>query len=364
VLPKGGLEACAYYVGRELARRHRVTVLTARLAGEASEEDVDGIEVYRCGTPRRYVEYGDLWGRYQFAQSATRQGRHLRPDVVVGYGLSSFWVAHRIARATEARAVAFVADVYLDFWHRIASPLPALIGRCAEVHLLRKDWDSYIAISHATAERLQRLGIGPGLITVIPPPIDVEAIRRLRVAKDGLGPIVSCVARHVSYKGIDVLIRAVAELAGEFPDIRCHLVGSGILTDELRVVAANLGVLDRVAFLGTGDRHSFAWEVIKGSDVLCLPSHYEGFGMPVAEALAAGIPVVCSDIPALREVTEMGTAGLLFPPGDATALARQLRRVLVDRALSSALTRAGEAVASTLTCDRVAARTDAQLLAG
>ena len=362
VLPRGGLEACAYYVARELATRHEVWMLASRLEGQAVEELVDGIRVLRCGPPRRYTEYGDLWGRYLFGRSAIRSGRALSPDVVLGYGLSCYWIAHQIARATRARSVAYVADVYLDFWREIAAPLPALVGRVAEKRLLSLAWDAYIAISKTTAERLTRLGAAPEAIAVVPPPIACETIRDLPGGPGNSSPVVSCVARHVGYKGIDVLLRALAEPAAKALQLRCNLVGTGALTPTLQTLAHDLGVADRVAFLGSGDRHEFAWETIKRSDVLCLPSRYEGFGMPVAEAFAAGVPVVCSDIPALRELTCDGEAGLLFSPGDHVALAERLALVLRDGALRERLARRGEAVVKACDCRTVSDATERVLL--
>jgi phosphatidylinositol alpha-mannosyltransferase len=79
----------------------------------------------------------------------------------------------------------------------------------------------------------------------------------------------------------------------------------------------------------------------------------ESFGMALVEAMAAGVPVVASDIPGFREVVRDGIEGLLVPPGDPSALAAALRRVLADTELATALGRAGRERAERYRWDRV-----------
>ncbi|MGH4027098.1 MAG: glycosyltransferase family 4 protein [Pseudonocardiaceae bacterium] len=116
-------------------------------------------------------------------------------------------------------------------------------------------------------------------------------------------------------KGLDVLLAAHAAQLGLPPLVLAGPAGWG-------TAAATGPRVHRVGYLADHDLRS----VVAGAAALVLPSHDEGFGLPALEAMATGTPVVCSDIPALREVT--GGLATLVPPGDAAALGSALSSVL------------------------------------
>ena len=131
--------------------------------------------------------------------------------------------------------------------------------------------------------------------------------------------VVTCVGRLEKQKNQATLLRAMAEL----PDAHAVLVGVGEKEAELRSLADELHLTSRVHFVG---RRADVPEILRISDGYAQPSLWEGFGIAVVEALAAGVPVVCADVPGLRDV--VGGAGRLVPSDDAPALARALHDVL------------------------------------
>lgn len=135
-------------------------------------------------------------------------------------------------------------------------------------------------------------------------------------------------------KGIDVLIDAVAEV-GDVALVLAGQPGWGGL-DPVRL-AASRGLTD-VHVLGKVTDAELA-TALRGASVLAVPSLAEGFGLPLLEAMASGVPVVHTDVPALVEVA--GGAGVVVPRGDATALAAGLREVLGSRDRASELVRLG-----------------------
>jgi glycosyltransferase involved in cell wall biosynthesis len=117
------------------------------------------------------------------------------------------------------------------------------------------------------------------------------------------------------------LIRAFARVAAA----HLILVGDGPLRPEIESLVKNIGIKDRVHFLG---KRSDVPQIIKMADVYVQSSQWEGFGIAALEAMAGGLPVVASRVPGLSEV--VGDAGLLFKPGDSFELASMLNRLLND----------------------------------
>ena len=138
-------------------------------------------------------------------------------------------------------------------------------------------------------------------------------------------PIIGIAGRIVKLKGHDCLFRAVKRLLPEFPDLQVLIIGGGPAETEFRKLSEAIGIADHLLWCGRVEP-----EVLPGyykrMDVLAMPSHWEGFGLTAAEAMAAGIPVVASEVPGLCEV--VGDAGLLFPVNDDEKLAMQLTKML------------------------------------
>ena len=123
-------------------------------------------------------------------------------------------------------------------------------------------------------------------------------------------------------------------LSKEMPDLRLEFAGSGPAEDELRTQCRELGVAEKVTFLGwQQDLES----VFRRWDVFCLPSLEEGFGLAALEAMASGLPVIATSVGGLPEIVEDGVTGCLVPPSDPRALAASLRKLLHDGALRQAM---------------------------
>ncbi len=154
-------------------------------------------------------------------------------------------------------------------------------------------------------------------------------------------PYILSVATLVPYKGVDVIIRAFALMASEFPAVRLKLVSHGPDYANLMQLAGLLGVADRVDFLGALDRPQVA-SALRGSTLFVLASRSdsESFGIAAAEAMALDRAVIVSNVGALPEMVEHEKTGLLVPPGDAQSLADAMRRGLLDRPLRERLGRA------------------------
>jgi glycosyltransferase involved in cell wall biosynthesis len=214
-----------------------------------------------------------------------------------------------------------------------------------------------LAISEATRDDLVRtLGLPEEKIDVTPlgvgrplaaSPEDVHAVRsRLGV---GERPIVLCIAQKRPYKNQEVIVRALPDL-GEEPV--AVLPGAPTAYErKLRTLAESVGVAERVLLPEYVSEREL--EALYGAATcVVLPSLIEGFGLPVLEAMARGLPVACSDRPSLPEVA--GDAALLFDPLDQAAVTASLRRLLVDEELRRELSRRGRERAGLFTWERTA----------
>jgi glycosyltransferase involved in cell wall biosynthesis len=204
--------------------------------------------------------------------------------------------------------------------------------------------DRLFAISHAAAEdfvsslgvRRERIDVTPlGVRAPSAAPSISEAELRARFQL-GAARVVLCVAQKRPYKNLHSLVRALPELD---EDVVLVLPGAPTAYErELRTLAEGLRVGPRVRFLDW-----LSQEELDGmyalSRAFVLPSLIEGFGLPVLEAMARGVPVACSNVAALPEVA--GGAALLFDPECQDDVTAAVRRLLTEKPLAESLVRRG-----------------------
>jgi glycosyltransferase involved in cell wall biosynthesis len=161
------------------------------------------------------------------------------------------------------------------------------------------------------------------------------------------------VGRFSVQKGVDVLLRAWAEVERDRSDYRLRLVGDGPEGGRLRALAAELR-LRRVTWTG-GLAPEAACQALAEAMVACMPSRWEGMPLVALEAMACGRPVVASDVGGLSELVVAGETGLLVPPDDPEALAGALLPMLRNPERAAAMGRAGRSrIERGFTWDRIA----------
>lgn len=199
-----------------------------------------------------------------------------------------------------------------------------------------------------------------GEYTLVPNGVEIERFADAPVWPTK-GPTILFVGRHEARKGLAVLLAAFDLLD---PGVFLWIAGQGPETAELQQRSAGN---PRVEWLGRiSDREKAAR--LRGADVYSVPSeHGESFGVVLLEAMAAGTPIVASDLGAYRLVARAGVDAVLVAPGDVMALAEGLSRVLSNQMLADKLAAAGRARAAEFSMERVASTYSqlyAQLLAG
>jgi glycosyltransferase involved in cell wall biosynthesis len=181
-----------------------------------------------------------------------------------------------------------------------------------------------IAVSSPIRRRLiERDGVHPDLITIVPnavapppelppdPPLPTEPLPAEP------RPLVGAIARLQPEKGVANFLKAAAHVAPLFPETHFVIAGDGPLRQDLIALAENLGLGDRVHFLGF---RSDASALMRSLDVLVVPSLTEGSPLVTLEAMAAGTPVVASAVGGIPDQVRHDREGLLVPPGDTGAM--------------------------------------------
>ena len=162
------------------------------------------------------------------------------------------------------------------------------------------------------------------------------------------GPTIFFLGRHEPRKGLAVLLEAMAVLP---PDVRLWVAGEGPETVALRARVAGDPRIEWLGRISEADKAAR----LRAADVFCAPSlGGESFGVVLLEAMAAGTAVVATSIAGYAKVARVDVDALLVPPGDPSALAVALSRVLGDAGLRAALVASGHGRASEFSMDRLA----------
>jgi len=283
------------------------------------------------------VRVVELAGRHPLpdaaAEDAARAALAALPDgariVVDGLGLPAF--APLLEELAARRAVALIhhptaleTGFGADVREALRERERAMIPRLARI----------IATSPLTARRLaEEFGAVPDRIGVVEPGTDPAPRAR---GSGGPGVAILSVGAVTPRKGHDVLMRALAGL----PDLDWTLTIVGAVRDRvhadgLRGLQETLGIAQRVSLVGEADAAALD-ALYDRADLFALATHWEGYGMAVAEALARGLPIAVTAGGAVADLVPV-EAGIVSPPGDVVSLTKALRRVLFDTPLRAAM---------------------------
>ncbi|HWE31107.1 MAG TPA: glycosyltransferase family 4 protein [Polyangia bacterium] len=240
-----------------------------------------------------------------------------------------------MAHATGARTIVHehitlgqAVPPYRDHSPRVKSLLrplkrlrAATIGRWVDARLAVSVFvaASVIDAEHFPSERIEVIPNGVDISRFLK--ADANALRwELKI---GPRPLVACVSRMSREKGVDILIRAIARVRD---DVALVIAGNGADMEKCKQLAHDLGVSDRVYFLGLRDDVE---NVYAAANVVVMPSLWdEAFGLCVVEAMAAGRPVVVTDSGAMPEIIANGDCGAVVPKADDVAMAAAISALL------------------------------------
>jgi glycosyltransferase involved in cell wall biosynthesis len=335
----GGVESHVRSLSREFAREgHDVTVVTSRFRRELpTEERMEGYRILRSrslgvtfNTP---LDVGT--GRVLRNVDADVFHLHYPPP------LSSFFATRPRARRAIPVCLTYHCDLYLA----------GLSGRFLTGLYQRVFLPPTLRAVDRIVVHTRSYGVTSAMLrgrelAIIPSIVDLDWFRPGLDASDLRGAlrlegkrVLAFTGRLVPHKGVDVILQALRRLP---EDVVLVVVGAGPRLPNLVGLARRLGVASRVRFCPSVTDDDLP-RYLSLADVFVFPSQnrLEGFGLVVAEAMAAGLPVIIADMPGVREVIEPGKEGLLAEPLLADDLAAKIRILLDDPELAKRMGAAG-----------------------
>ena len=269
-------------------------------------------------------------------------------DPVAAYRIGSYCRRHRIdvidAQSAKAHSLALLSQFFCSHpglvVHRRVDYLPGA-NPASRLKYFSRKVDRYVAISQAIGRILLDYGLPQDRVTVVPSAVDpsrFQQIDRLVARREllecfNLPPdtvLIGNASALTEQKGYEVLLESLARLGRYFDRFHCLIAGDGHLASSLQRQAADLGLGQRLTFLGWIEHVD---ELLAGLDVLAMPSNYEGLGTLILDGIYAGCCVVATSVGGIPEMIVDGQGGLLSPKGDAQSFAEHLHRVCRSEAL-------------------------------
>jgi glycosyltransferase involved in cell wall biosynthesis len=238
-------------------------------------------------------------------------------------------------------------DVVISWMNRAAAKLPKgtyvpWVARLGGYYDLKyyKGVDHFVVNAPDIGRWMREQGVPENKITYIPNfaemPQNVDPIARASLDTPDDAFVFLTLSRLHTNKAIDTFLRALAAVPGAY----AWITGDGPEEKKLKFLATELGVQDRVRFLGWRDDR---WALLAACDAFVLPSRHEPFGNAFMQAWAAGRPLVTTASQGPSCYVENGVNGLVTPIDDSDALASAMRRVMSDAGLRASLAAAGQA---------------------
>jgi glycosyltransferase involved in cell wall biosynthesis len=288
-----------------------------------------GVEPYVIPELGREIHWRNdpivLWKLFRFM-------RHKRPTIVHTHTAKAGMLGRFAAKLAGVPIV--VHTFHGHVFHGYFSPLKTKIFLGIE-RFLAKFTNAIVTVSPKQREEILNYGIGhPAKVHAIDLGLELRRFVEGSVVKGGLrqelgigpeSPLVGIVGRLVPVKNHRLFLDAAQQILAQIPDVHFAILGDGELRDELQRYAADLKIASQVHFLGFRPNSP---ELFVDLDVVALSSLNEGTPVTLIEAMAAGKPVVTTDVGGVSDVVTHDVTGFLVPSQNNTALAKALQRML------------------------------------
>lgn len=339
-----------FELSRRLTDTFEITVLAPRAPGSLSEEQMDGLRVIRFGYFFRRWENLATHGGGILNRLRLNPWHYL---LVPFFLAGQFWALTRLLRREPFEVIHSHWIIPQGFVARLAlarSPQrPSLVctSHGGDLYALRglvmsliKRWIlagcfSVSVVSHAMQREARRLGVPPERIAVLP--MGVDLLQRFTPDPSVMRHEAELlfVGRLVEKKGVDLLIRALAQVAEKYPRVRLVIAGDGPLRSTLQELATALRVAHRIDFLGMINQDALP-NLYRRATLFVAPfvvagsGDQEGFPVAPQEAIGCCCPLICGRVSAFGALIRDRQEALLPPPGDIAALVESISTLLGD----------------------------------
>ena len=334
----GGIETMI----REMARDYKskgieVAVLAKRWPLDLESRAIyESVDIFRMLSARTNEEFGKAFSFIKENEES------LKADIihVIGMRRPMPMVAMFLGRRWGVPVICTVAGGDIP---DSTDPYPGSVWKESEatVYDAMERCDAVTCVSTAIARDFMRFfpGIRKDEPKVLYAGIDLDFIKDISMKK-AFDSYIFSLRRLDPTKGIHILIQAFKTICDRYPKLQLVIAGDGPEAQNLKDLAASLGISEKVHFIGTvslADGIAF----LKGAEMTVVPSISEAGGLINVEAQAASCPVVASDVGGIPEYISHGDGGLLFKSGDADDLAEKMARIIDDEKLKQKLVGAG-----------------------
>lgn len=328
---------------RTVAEGHEVTQISQAVTGLPPEEMIDGVRILRYGkrntfnfTLKKFALSLDIASTFDLVIEDLCKIPFYSPR---WSPVPVLTIVPHLFGTTAYREVALPLALYVNF---MESFIPRVYRRCP-----------FVAISESTKRDLVRRGIPAENISVIPCGIDTDFYSPGK--PDPEQGTFLYVGRLKKYKGVQIILAALAVLRDAGRNHRLVVLGSGDYENELKKTATRMGLNRDVIFEGfVSQERKLHW--LRKACAAVFPSEKEGWGLTVIEANACGTPVVASNSDGLRDSVQDGRTGILVPHGSVEDLAAEMDRLAADLTFRSELGRNGREWATGFNWDSTADR--------
>lgn len=269
--------------------------------------------------------------RFRSYQNFCRLLKEFRPDVVHAGSVQSAGLMATVSRYHPLLLMPWGSDILLN-------PQKNRIFKMITQYVLRRA-DMITCDAEEIKRRIVELvGYPAEKIVVFPWGIDLKLFRPCKelgeATRQNLGwqdaKILIMTRSFKPVYGIEYFLKALPRVFREIPQARALLIGSGPLEPRLRALAQELGIIDRVRFLGKIPNHELP-KYFNAADIYVSSSLSDGTSLSLLEAFACALPVVVTDVPAILEWVEDGVNGLVVPRQSSERLAEAIIALLQDK---------------------------------
>ncbi|WP_048150744.1 glycosyltransferase family 4 protein [Palaeococcus ferrophilus] len=287
---KGGVEKRIYELATRLAKKHEVHIYGYRHWGESSTLEGEGITYHGTLGVKKLYSSGrrailpPLLHSIKLVPLLSKE----RYDVIDCQAAPYFTCY--ASKTSRSPLVITWHEFWGDYWSNYLGKV-GLVGKLLERGLFNLT-DNHVAASLKTKKDLHNAGLRKD-ITVIPNGVDFRRIQEIEPSSYQSDIIF--VGRLIKEKNVSLLLKALALIKEEIPDVKAVVIGDGPERQHLESLSSRLGLKKNVEFRGFLKRHEDVIAFMKASKVFAFPSLREGFGIVVVEANASGLPVVTVD---------------------------------------------------------------------